>query len=280
MSHFRSIFRQISINNSYQVSNYGPRNNAFITFSPNSITGLRTWLDISDSAYVTSSGGSIDAVTNKAAAGGTFRPTSSTTRPFLSASSVNARDTAGFNGSTFSLTSSISAASVFGYADPPPSNQVTSYTVGVVLRPQRVNASSADPIGLNVIFEQGNGSIMMTMGTVGGATSRLWFDYGSATTSDWVSSSAGEFVVGTPVCAVVTMLSKSYDLYVNGNYKNTVTRAFNPTATAQYLVIAGNPRQGSAGKFDLCEFVIYSGSLSPSEISTLTTYFKDKWGIT
>jgi hypothetical protein len=118
------------------------------------------------------------------------------------------------------------------------------------------------------------------MGTVGSTASRLWFDYGSVTTSDYVTSSGGEFVVGTPVCAVVTMLSKSYDLYVNGNYKNTVAGGFNPTATAQFLVIAGNPRQGTAGKFDLCEFVIYSGSLSPSEISTLSTHFKDKWGIT
>lgn len=280
MSHFRSIFRQISINNSYQVSNYGPRNNAFTTFSPSGITGLRTWIDVSDSAYVTSSGGYIDTINNKAAAGGTFKPTSRATAPYLSASSINTRDSAGFDGVDDILTSSISAASAFGYADPPPSNQVTSFTIGVAFRPNRINASAGQGYSLDTILEEGNASIVMTLGSVGAVTNRLWFDYGSITSTDYVTSSAGDLSAGRTVCAVVTMLTKSYDLYVNGTYKNTVARSFNPTATAAYLALGNTPRAGTPAKLDLCELVVYSGSLSPGEISSLSTYLKDRWGIT
>ena len=70
MSHFRSVFRLVSSNNSYQVSNYGPRNNAFYTFSPSDIAGLSGWWDASDAAYITSSGGIVSNWTNKGTAGG------------------------------------------------------------------------------------------------------------------------------------------------------------------------------------------------------------------
>ena len=281
MSYFRSIFRQISVGNSYQVSNYGPRNNAFAVFSPSNITGLRTWLDISDSAYVTSSGGYIDTITNKAAAGGNFKPTTFTTRPYLSASSINSKNSAGFDGVDDILTSSISAASLFGYSDPPPSNQVTSFTVGVVFRPNRINASAGSyPYSLDTVFEEGNASIVMTLGTNGSVTNRLWFDYGSTTATDYVTSSAGDLSAGRTVSAIVTMLTKSYDLYINGSYKNSVARSFNPTATATYLAIGNTSRAGTPAKLDLCEFVVYSGSLTPSQISSLNSYFADKWGIT
>jgi len=72
MSHFRSIFRQISANNSYQVSNYGPRNNQFYTFKPSDIGGLTGWWDASDTAYITESRTANDVQywSNKGTAGG------------------------------------------------------------------------------------------------------------------------------------------------------------------------------------------------------------------
>jgi hypothetical protein len=144
-----------------------------------------------------------------------------------------------------------------------------------------VNTSNTDPFSSDVVFAEGNASIGMNLGTSYGDNSRLWFDYGSTTSTNWVRSNVNQVVSGTTVCAVVRMLTKSYDLYINGTFVSGVVRSFNPTAVAGSFRIGNEifPANGSAAKIDLCEFVIYSGTLSVSEISQLSTYFTDKWGI-
>jgi hypothetical protein len=135
---------------------------------------------------------------------------------------------------------------------------------------------------LDVIAAQGNASINANLGSSQGRNERLWLDNGSTSEADYVKSSPGQLSAGTTFCAAITMLTQTYDLYVNGTFTSTVTRYFSPTAVAGSLRIGNEiyPSNGGPAKIDLCEFLIYSGSLSPSEISTLTFHLKDKWGIT
>ena len=278
MSHFRSIFRFISTNNSYQVSFYGPRNNAFDTFLPSDIVGLATWIDLADSTVVTSSGGFIDAITNKGSTVCTFRPNGSTARPFLSGASVNSRDSAGFDGVNDILTSSVSAASCFGVSP----GTTTNFTIGFTLKPNRINTVGGFPFGLDVVLAQGNASIGANIGSSFSINQRLWFDYGSTDAFNWVRSNDAQISAGTTFCAVIRLLTNSYDLYVDGTFVSGVIRSFNPTLVAGSLRIGNEifPANGGPAKMDLCEMVIYSGSLTPTEITTLSSYFMDKWGIT
>lgn len=279
MSHFRSIFRLISENNSYQVSDYGPKNNKFYTFLPSDITGLRTWIDVSDSTVVTSSGGYIDAITNKGSLACTFRPVTVTQRPFISASSINSRNSAGFDGVDDILSSSVSAANCFGLAS---QGTTANFTIGFVLKPNRINTSAAFPFNADTILAQGNASLGFFLGTSFGSSERLWFDYASTDSINWVRTNSSQIAAGTTFCAVVRMLTKSYDLYVNGTFVSGVIRTFDPTIVNGSLRIGNEifPSNGGAAKIDLCEMVIYTGTLSPTEISTLTSYFQDRWGIT
>lgn len=277
MSHFRSIFRQISSNNSYQVSSYGPRNNAFYTFSPSDIAGLTTWIDPSDVTAVTASANFIDAITNKGSVACTFRANGSTARPYLSASYVNGRDVISFDGVNDILTSSVGNISLFGGVSP-----ATTYTACVALKYNRVNTFGPYPYGLDVVASMASNSWMITMGSTTAATSRTWHDFGSSTESDWVKTSVGQIVSGNVASVIVTFATKTYDLYHNGTYVSSVVRTFSPTVNAGSLRIGNEifPASGNPAKFELCEFLIYTGSLTPAEISTVHSYFANKWAIT
>lgn len=290
MSHFRSIFRLISENNSYQVSDYGPKNNAFSTFTPSNIAGLTTWLDMSDSTVVTSSGGFIDAITNKGTVAFTFRPNSSTARPFLSASSINSRNAAGFDGVNDILTSSVTANNLFNTAgSAPPTPTASKFTICFAGRLNRVNASNgaSSPLGTSVvdtIFTQGSNSTNLMVGSAFSLTQRIWFDFTDTTTlSNWVRTGAGAISSGQVVSTIVTYCTKTIDLYLNGTYVSGVIRSADPSVTFSAAARIGNaifPESGGPAKIDLGEFLLYTGTLSQTEISQVSTYLNDKWGIT
>jgi len=287
MSHFRSIFRHISTNNSYQVSDYGPVNNAFSTFLPSDIVGLTTWLDMADDTVVTSSGGFIDAITNKGTVAFTFRPNTSTARPFLSQSCINARPAAGFDGVDDVLTSSVTANNIYNTAaEAPPPPNARRFTICFAGRLNRINTSngSFDPLSLDLLFAAPSNAMSLHVGSAFGLTTRLWFDFGDVTSvSNWVRTADSALTAGNVISAVVTYATKTYDLYVNGTYVSGVVRTFNPTISFSQPVNIGKglaPVVGNAAKMDLGELLVYTGTLTSAEISQVSTYLNDRWGIT
>lgn len=281
MSFFRSIFRHVSPVNSFQVTHYGPNNSAFSTFVPSSISGLTTWIDLGDATAITSSGGYIDAITNKGSVSCTFRPTTSDTRPYLSASSINSRDSAGFDGIDDILTSSVAAATVFGYVVPPPSNQMTNFTTFMAFKPNRIDTSAIFAYNLDVLFAEGNGSLGMNIGTSFSNSERVWFDNGSSDVIKYLRSNSGQITVGTVASVAVRFMTMSYDLYINGTFVSGVIKTNNPTADGNSLRIGNEifPSVGGPAKIDLAEFLFYSGTLSPTEITQVSSYLSNRWGI-
>lgn len=285
MSYFRSVFREIGAGKSYQVSDYGPKNSRF--FLPSDIVGLTTWLDMADSSVVTSSGGFIDAITNKGSASFTFRPQTVTQRPFVSASSIGGRNAAGFDGVNDILTSSVNANIIFNTsASAPPTPTAATFTICFAGRLNRINSSqgASSPVGLDTLFTQGTNSINMMLGSAFNLTERIWFDFGDTTNLyNWARTTTGSISAGSIVTAIVTYTTKTYDLYLNGNYVSGVIRASDPSVTFSAPIRIGNaifPESGGPAKIDLAEFLVYTGTISSKQIKTVHSYLAGKWGIT
>lgn len=278
MSQFRSIFRLISSNNSYQVGDYGPDNDAFSVWSPDDVAALTLWIDPSDATVVTASGDYIDAITNKGSETCTFRPNVVAARPFLSQSLVNGRNVISFDGVDDVLSSSVIAAGFFGVAA---AERPATYTVGVTLKFNRIDTGGAYPYALDVIAAQGNSSWMFSIGTTFGLTSRVWIDQTAATAVPWTRTNDGQIASGSTATIIVTYNTGTRDMYYNGGFVSGTDPSNDPYFGAGSLRIGGEifPSNGNPSKMELCEFVIYTGSLSHTEIASLNTYFADRWGI-
>ena len=275
MSQFRSVFRLISTNNSYQVSDYGPNNRAFSTFDPDDIAGLTGWIDINDSATITLGGDFVDSISNKGSVSCTWQADLSASRPFLSSSVVNTRDVIGFDGVDDILSSSVGADSLFGSATP------STYTYGIVMQPNRINTSDSNPYALDVITGMASSGWTVTVGTSQGLTSRLWHDFGSADAADYAVSNAGQAVSGSVMSMIITYGSKTYNMYINGTFVGSTTRPSDPTVGLNSVRIGNEifPSSGNPALFELCELVLYSTEISADDLETLADYFADKWGI-
>ena len=278
MSHFRSIFRLISTNNSYQVVDYGPNNNAFDVFLPTDYAGLTLWVDPSDAVYVTSSGGYIDAITNKGSVACTVQPNVVSARPFLSESLVNGRNVASFDGVDDVISSSVSAASLFGKS---PGERAATYTVATTIKFNRITTADSNPYSLDVIAAEGNASWMFSIGTAHGLTSRVWIDQGATVAGLWTRTNAAQIASGNVGTVIVTYATGTRDMYYNGTFVSGTDPAVDPFMAIDSLRIGGEifPSQGAFSKMELCEFLLYTGSLKSEEITKIHTYFADRWGI-
>lgn len=275
MSQFRSIFRVISTNNSYQVADYGPDNRAFSTFAPDDIAGLTTWIDASDSSSITLDGDLVGSVSNKGSVSCTWQADVSAARPFLSASLVNTRNVISFDGVDDILSSSVGANTLFGSSTP------TTYTYGIVIRPNRITTSNSNPFALDAITGMASSGWTVTVGTSQGLTSRLWHDFGSADAADYVTSKASQVVSGSTMSMIITYASKTYNMYINGTLVGSTTRPSDPTVGLNSVRVGNEifPSSGNPALFELCEMVLYSGEITAANIATLADYFDDKWGI-
>ena len=275
MSQFRSVFRLISTNNSYQVADYGPNNRAFSTFDPDDIAGLTGWIDIDDSATITLDGSFVDSISNKGSVSCTWQANVSAARPVLSSSIVNTRDVIGFDGVDDILASSVGANSLFGSSTP------AAYTYGIVMQPNRIDTSNVNPYALDVITGMASGGWTVTVGTSQGLTSRLWHDFGSADAADYVTTRDGQVVSGSVMSMIITYESKTYSMYVNGTSVGSTTRSSDPTVGLNSVRIGNEifPSGGDPALFELCELVLYTTSISADDLTDLSNYFDDKWGI-
>ena len=274
MPQLRGAFRFISTNNSYQVKDYGPNNNAYTTFTPDDYAGLTTWIDADDISTISEDGGFIDSITNKGSVVCTFRPDVIAARPFLSGGLVNTRDVISFDGVDDVLSSSVGANSLFGSATP------TTYTYAAVVKLNRVDASDSNPVALDILTSMASNGWTVTLGSSQGFTSRFWHDFGSADSINYAKSTVGQAASGSVMSLVINYLTKSYDMYINGTFVSGVVRASDPTVGFNSVRIGNEiwPSNGNAALFELCELALYSTSLTPAEIGTLSAYFADKWG--
>lgn len=275
MSFFRSVFRQISTNNSYQVTDYGPNNRAFSEFAPDDIAGLTGWIDAADSSSITLTGSLVESISNKGSVSCTWEANIPAAQPFLSSSLINGRDVISFDGVDDILSSSVGANTLFGSSTP------STYTYGIVMKPNRVTTSDANPYNLDIITGMASAGWTVTVGTSQGLVSRLWHDFGSADAADYVTSKVSQVVSGSTMSMIITYASKTYSMYINGTFVGSTTRPSDPTVGLNSIRVGNEifPSGGGPALFELCEMVLYSGEITAANIATLTDYFDDKWAI-
>ena len=265
----------MSTDNSYQVSDYGPNNRAFSEFEPDDIAGLTGWIDANDSTSITLAGSLVESVSNKGSVSCTWQANLAAARPFLSASLVNGRDVISFDGVDDILASSAGADSLFGSSTP------TTYTYGIVMKPNRVTTSNSNPYALDIITGMASSGWTVSVGTSQGLTSRLWHDFGSADAADYVTSKVSQVVSGSTMSMIITYGSKTYNMYINGTFVGSTTRPSDPTVGLNSVRVGNEifPSSGNPSLFELCELVLYSGEITAANIATLADYFDDKWAI-
>lgn len=285
MSHFRSIFRQISSNNSYQVSNYGPRNNAFYTFSPSDIAGLTGWWDASDSAYVTGSGNNVTTWSNKGTAGGYITGGLGATMTTVSGYR-NTRQAIYFKTSSASSywETSINGSSLDGATT---KTWFIAYQANPVMPPNSAIAAHDLP---SIVIDRFVG-VVLSEGTKSPGTdvARWYFDGNDTGFTEFLSSSVSpssgsNFIINT-VAQVDTTLPYAQELTmsINGGADDTrISTAFMRASVTTPYGIGSPPSSGQRGtprNRYWYEILFYTGTLTSSQRAQVINYLNDKWAI-
>ena len=227
-------------------------------FSPLSISGALLWLDASDAATITQSGGSISqwadksGRANNATAAGAARPT-------IQAAAQNGKDTVRFTASSSQRMQLSSAIDLTGGV----------FTVAAVLR-------LGGPTGSLVVD---------TLGYSGAAADWvLELNYGN-----WVLSStiyehnAGAFAGATfsgynQVVAVSTGQGPPFSGHVSSTVNNAPTGLSNyPGGSTGYFDLVGYGANAYSNG-EIAEILVYNSSLTSGQLSALYMYQKAKWG--
>ena len=98
-----------------------------------------------------------------------------------------------------------------------------------------------------------------------------------------LNNAAGHYNAISP-CSVrtVTVNNRSYKSYSDGTLKQSLTlgSAISTNLPSDTHCIGGYPPRGSYCAIDICELAIYNVVLSDSDLSSLVSALKSKWGIT
>lgn len=256
-------------------------------FSPDSIVGLTTWIDANDNTKITSSGGYVDYITNKGSVVCDFNSVEVTTRPELALASVNSLNTIYFDGVDDVMTSSVNASTLFnatlGF---PPGENVSNFTMCFVGKIIRNSTVGTYPFELDTIFGHGSSAIQLTLGSSYSKIGRIWYGDGSSVENNWVKTEQLQSEVNDVSNITVTLEqvggSYIYNLYSNGDFVSTMTKAYKASAYASPVKIGSEifPASGGPANINLCEFMIYTGTLSAPELTQVNNYLNSKWGIT
>lgn len=284
MSHFRSSFRLINSNNSYQVSSYGPQNKAFSTFSPADIAGLSGWWDASDDTHITGSGNNVTNWSNKGTAGGVISGSSGALITKIPLYKNNRQAL------YFSTSSASSFWETSAYMSSLDGSTTKCWFIVFQSNPTD-NKSDAKALP-NLISDRYQG-IVLSEGEKNTEVGVPRWYYGSDTgyTSFLSSSnttgrapvSGTNFILN--VIAKDTNLGATHQLTmsINGgsDEKRTSTAFIRDTASWPFNVGSTNPTYATSGPRNRYwyEILFYTGTLTSTERTKIINYLNDKWAI-
>jgi len=237
--------------------------------SPTSFAGLQLWLDASDSnsLYGSVSGGSVVSANgavqrwqDKSGNGRHATQSGASSSPVRKTSIQNGLDVVRFDGSNdvLNLTKDF--------------RWTTTGTHIAVL----ANPTLANKIWYGFWDGGDNPEIVLYPETYAG-------EYYSGNGYLLGTASAGHYNAISP-CSVrtVTVNNRSYKSYSDGTLKQSLTlgSAISTNLPSDTHCIGGYPPRGSYCAIDICELAIYNVVLSDSDLSSLVSALKSKWGIT
>ena len=293
MSHFRSIFRQISTNNSYQVSDYGPDNDAFSTFQPDDVAGLKVWLDANSSGHITQSGGEVATWSNRIQSVGGSVSGASDLHVTLQSNYINTSRSAilystgtfeqGYMQSTFNFRDFLTDAG---------SNKPDSFSWWFAVQANPYSAGSGYAYSNANICTSEHDAYMLVGGRADGETEDYFrFDETDIDWENWVRSTdtitSGTNYIINVIFERLGATGYYLTMAVDGGSdnildKSTSTSPFSLSAAgSQKLRLGGSvwPKNARPVNRAYYEVLLYDGKLSDANRTLVTNYLKDKWGI-
>jgi len=225
-------------------------------FTPNSIAGLQLWLDASDAATITASGGFIDSWSNKGSLGGSVTATT-TQRPATGTRTVNSKNALDFDGSNDEM---VLPAGMMGLGS-------GANTILVTFQSDNLGDATQELVAL---FNAGSG---------------LRYEVGFTATAIQVQNRSTSSAVTTLADARSTntktigfrRTGTTIDPILNGAFGAAGTNAENFTGTTGKIGTANSPINRFNGA--LCEILSYNSYLDNTNIGLLQSYEAAKWGI-
>lgn len=245
--------------------------------SPIPLTNLKLWLDASVASSITSSGGRVSQWNDLSAQGNNVVQATASYKPETGAATINGLNALRFNNATLTeKMESNGAASIWAFMSN--ATGCTIFSVGKY-------DNSVD--GWLISTYNGSGSIAGIIHYINGSLYPTNYVGGTGATAAIAAinavsvgtTNAFSFTsVNDPSNATASARNKIYLNSTAATQNNTNTAAFN-TGTPSYTLTIGNtginagPFKGTVG-----EVIVYSGQLSGTDISTVQTYLKTKWG--
>lgn len=223
-------------------------------FSPSSLSNLVTWLDLSDPAFVTLSGGDVSGLTDRSGNGHNAAQGTSGNRFALASGAINSLDAMQSNGSNTSFMN-FTAFSTNG----PLSIFCVAYPIVGHNSPNALGPSGGGAGGL------GWGALTSTRNFVAELT-----------------GTKAVVVGGIPTVTKQQVLGMTFNgsALLTGYYNGSVIGSTSAGVAPSGLVY-DQIGYGGAGSFSFtgywCEAVLYSRVLTAPEIAQLSAYFIAKW---
>ena len=225
-----------------------------VSFVPTDISGCKLWLDASDTATISDTGGLVDTWSDKSGQSNNFTG-SGTQRPTTSSVTINSLNALEFMFAAGSTGDYMTAGSNFA----------SGFTAGTIFLVVKSTVSASQAI---TYFQCGsNTSPFHPFGN-----GLFYESFGSTVRRDAINVSA--FTLTNAHVYSVAAASNDWAAYINGTSisstgTNTVSFAVTPTL--------GSGPNGYGG-MNFGEVLIYNSKLSSGDQSTVKSYLATKWG--
>lgn len=235
------------------------------TLTPITVPGCVAWLDAADTSTITSSGGAVSSVRNKANANIPFVQGTGVNQPITGTRTINGLNTLDFDGANYWLTAN-GLISYFTGSDMP----FTIFSVCLCDTPTAATQSSIWAIGNSASGAQFQSQVYQSSLNV----------CNRRDDTSTIATSGATYIAGNNInCVVFT--GTTISSYTNATTNYTGTSLDVGTLTLDRFAIGATIRNTNAHFFDgaIGEVIIYKGALSSTDRIAIQRYLGNKWGV-
>lgn len=249
------------------------------SFSPSSISGLKLWLDASDSSTITSSAGAVSQWTDKSSNAYVFSQSTAANKPTTGTVTINGKNTITYDGINDTLVSTAASSAWTSL------NNGTNYTVFFVYQLYSVPSNS---MGLMSTNWDGSSSVVGVNFQFADGQYNVFYPAGSSGTYN-ISNSTGQATavptIRTEVIKPQDSSTNRWNLYINGGsviQANTRTDSYSTNAPGYTLQIGATYSSGNGyGTLSgsIAEIILYTSALSDTDRASVRNYLNSKWSV-
>jgi hypothetical protein len=232
-------------------------------FNPSSIGSLQLWLDGAAAETITTVSGAVSQWNSKVG-GVTATQTTANNRPEYRASGMNGKGALYFDGTNDQLNTTFNANSLSGYV---------TYAIAVIPDAAMVDTKANFEA---VLFARGSSANGVHVNT--SSTPKRWTaSYRNAL----YNSTVGGAVAASSQIVLATIDATTFTVRVNGTQGTQAGTFASGSNESDAIFQVG--RDGATGRYFpgvIAEILLYSRTLTASELSSVEKYLAQKWGVT